>query len=213
VGYNESLKAYQSYIPDRRQIEVSRDVTFEEEVSFNISRGSHMEIDQIDPVDHVAPFDVPIDIAVGRKRPTWALQTLQEAEGYVAPRGNFQVRKRPHRYSCYVAAMSHIIHFESSYYEEATSHPIWIDVMMEYQYIMKNDVWDIVPRPEGKSVVTSKWIYKIKHTIDGSIERHKTRCVARGFSHLEGIDYDETFSYVVRDTSIQMIISPTTSMG
>jgi hypothetical protein len=36
--------------------------------------------------------------------------------------------------------------------------------MEEYQYIMKNDVWDIVPRPEGKSVVTSKWIYKIKHS-------------------------------------------------
>jgi hypothetical protein len=35
----------------------------------------------------------------------------------------------------------------------------------EYQSIMKNDVWDIVPRPEGKSVVTSKWIYKIKHAV------------------------------------------------
>ena len=59
--------------------------------------------------------------------------------------------------------MSHIIHFEPSYYEEATSHPVWRDVMMEeYQSIMKNDVLDIVMRPKGKSVVTSKWIYKIK---------------------------------------------------
>jgi hypothetical protein len=49
---------------------VSRDVTFEEEVSFKKSRGSHMEIDPIDPVDPVAPIDVPKDIAVGRKRPT-----------------------------------------------------------------------------------------------------------------------------------------------
>jgi hypothetical protein len=46
-------------------------------------------------------------------------------------------------------------------------------MMEEYQSIMKNDVWDIVLRPEGKSVVTSKWIYKIKHTTDGSIEKHK----------------------------------------
>ena len=37
----------------------------------------------------------------------------------------------------------------------------------EYQSIMNNDVWDVVPRPEGKSVVTSKWIYKIKHAADG----------------------------------------------
>jgi hypothetical protein len=55
-------------------------------------------------------------------------------------------------------------------------------MMEEYQSIMKNDVWDIVPRHEGKSVVTSKWIYKIKHTVDGSIERHKTRFVVKGFS-------------------------------
>jgi hypothetical protein len=79
--------------------------------------------------------------------------------------------------------MRHIIDSNPSYYEEASSQPVWRDAMMEeYQSITKNYVWNIVPRPEGKSVVTSKWIYKIKHTADGSIERHKTRFVARGFS-------------------------------
>jgi hypothetical protein len=78
---------------------------------------------------------------------------------------------------------------------------------------MKNDVWDIVLRPEGKSVVTSKWIYKIKHTVDGSIERHKMRFVAREFSQVEGIDYEETFAPVARYTSIRMIVSPAASMG
>ena len=43
--------------------------------------------------------------------------------------------------------------------------------MEEYQSNMKNDVWEIVPRPEGKSVVTSKWFYKIKHAIDGNIDK------------------------------------------
>ena len=52
-----------------------------------------------------------------------------------------------------------------------TERKEWKDAMIEeYQSIMKNDVWDVVPRPEGKSVVTSKWIYKIKHAADGSIE-------------------------------------------
>ena len=45
----------------------------------------------------------------------------------------------------------------------------------EYQSIMKNDVKEIVPRPERKYVVTSKWIYKIKHAVDGSIEKYKER--------------------------------------
>jgi hypothetical protein len=56
------------------------------------SRGYHMEIDQIDPIDpidHVALVDVPRDIVVVRKRPTWARHNLQEVEGYVAPHGTF----------------------------------------------------------------------------------------------------------------------------
>jgi hypothetical protein len=86
-------------------------------------------------------------------------------------------------------------------------------MMEEYQSIMKNDVWDIVPRPKRKSVVTSKWIYKIKHIADRSIEKHKARFVARGFSQVEGIDYEETFAHVARYTSIRAIISLVGSMG
>ena len=66
----------------------------------------------------------------------------------------------------------------------------------EYQYLMKKDVWDIVPRPEGKSVVTSKWIYEIKHAVDGSVEKYKAIFVARRFSQVEGIDYEEIFAHV-----------------
>ena len=77
----------------------------------------------------------------------------------------------------------------------------------EYQSIMKNDVWDVIPRPEGKSVVTSKWIYKIKHAADGSIEKYKEIFMARGFSQKEGIDYEETFAPVSRHTSIRSILA------
>ena len=77
----------------------------------------------------------------------------------------------------------------------------------EYQSIMKNDVWEIVPRLEKKSVVTSKWIYKIKHAADGIIEKYKARFVARGFSQKEGIDYEETFAPVARYTSIRTILA------
>ena len=68
---------------------------------------------------------------------------------------------------------------------------------------MKNDVSDIVPKPENKSVVSSKWIYKIKHAADGSIEKYEAIFVARGFSQKEGIDYEETFSPVSRYTFIK----------
>ena len=77
---------------------------------------------------------------------------------------------------------------------------------------MKNDVWEIVSRPEKKSVVTSKWIYKIKHATDGSIEQYKGRFVAQGFSQKEGIYYEETFAPVARYTSIRTILALATVM-
>ena len=51
-------------------------------------------------------------------------------------------------------------------------------------------------KPEGKIIVSSKWIFKIKHAPDGSIEKYKARFVAKGFSQKEGIDYEETFAPV-----------------
>ena len=82
---------------------------------------------------------------------------------------------------------------EPTTYEEAFVHQVWRDAMMEeYNSIMKNGVWEVVLRPEGKSVVTSKWLYKIKHAMDGSIEKYKSQFVARGFSQIEKVDYDET---------------------
>ena len=65
----------------------------------------------------------------------------------------------------------------------------------------------MVPRPQGKSIVTSKWIYKIKHAADGSVEKFKAIFVARGFSQKEGIDYDQIFAPISRYTSIKIIIS------
>jgi hypothetical protein len=61
--------------------------------------------------------------------------------------------------------------------------------------------------------VTSKWIYKIKHVVYGSIDKYKVRFVARGFSKKEGEDYGETFSPVAKYTSIRSIIVITSMMG
>ena len=72
---------------------------------------------------------------------------------------------------------------------------------------MNNDVWYIVHKPENKSVVSSKWIYKIKHATDGSIEEYKAILVARGFSQKDGIDYEETFAPIARYTSIRAIMA------
>jgi hypothetical protein len=92
--------------------------------------------------------------------------------------------------------------------EEAIQRKEWADAMTEeYQSIMKNEVWEIVPRMKNKDVVSSRWLFKIKHVADGSIEKYKAIFVTRGFSQKEGIDYEKTFTPMARYTSIRTIIA------
>eukprot|EP00253_Pinus_taeda_P026430 PITA_26430 len=70
--------------------------------------------------------------------------------------------------------MSTIIQNELLSFTDVVKHQVWKDAMIEeYESIMKNDVWDVVPKPQEKVVVTSKWLYKIKHVVDGSVEKLK----------------------------------------
>ena len=71
----------------------------------------------------------------------------------------------------------------------------------------------LVPRKRNKLVISSKWLFKIKHASDGSIEKYKARFVARGFSQKEGIDYEETFAPVARYTSVRTILAIAASKG
>ena len=68
----------------------------------------------------------------------------------------------------------------------------------EYDSIIRNNAWEVVPRPVGKLLVGSRWIYKVKQETDGSVEKHKARFVARGFSQVEGIEYEDNFALVAR---------------
>jgi hypothetical protein len=116
--------------------------------------------------------------------------------------------KRPKTFSNYMALMCDLIEKEPTCFEEAIQKKEWVDAMTEeYQSIIKNDVWEVVLRSKNKDVVSSKWIYKIKHVADESIEKHKARFVAGGFSQKEGIDYEETFGLAATYTSIRTIIA------
>jgi hypothetical protein len=72
----------------------------------------------------------------------------------------------------------------------------------EYRALLANQTWDLVPLPSGCNVVTGKWIWTIKRRADGKLERYKARWVLRGFTQRPGVDYDETFSPVVKPGSL-----------
>jgi hypothetical protein len=77
----------------------------------------------------------------------------------------------------------------------------------EYTYIMKNDGYHIVPRSKWKSIVSYRWLYKIKHRAYGNIEKFKVSFVARGFSQRERVDYKDTFSPIAKYTFIRAVMS------
>ena len=79
------------------------------------------------------------------------------------PQSSMRQSKPPERLS-YMALMTELINFEPSSFEEAAQHDVWQEAMVEeYDLIMKNQVWEVVPRPEDKKVMGSRWIYKVKH--------------------------------------------------
>jgi hypothetical protein len=99
---------------------------------------------------------------------------VQEGKRIASPKGTSREWKRPHRFGGYVALMSNISDAEPSSFDEEDKLQVWKDGMLEeYRSIIKKNVWDIVSRPKDKSVVSSKWIYNIKHVANGSVEKLK----------------------------------------
>ncbi|GJS00359.1 ribonuclease H-like domain-containing protein [Tanacetum coccineum] len=97
---------------------------------------------------------------------------------------------------------------EPSSFEEASKDPNWISAMNdEMMALYENDTGYLTDLPIGRKPIGSKWVYRIKYKFDGEVDRYKARLVANGFGQKEGIDYEETFSPIIKMGTIRCLIS------
>ncbi|KAL3358637.1 hypothetical protein AABB24_015640 [Solanum stoloniferum] len=109
-------------------------------------------------------------------------------------------------YQCYIAATTPCK--EPTSYSEAIKDQRWVAAMKDkIQALDSNNTWEITDLPPGKEHIGCKWIYKVKYKSTGEIERFKARVVAKGYSQQEGLDYNESFSPVVKMVTVRTIVS------
>ncbi|GKA14853.1 putative RNA-directed DNA polymerase, partial [Tanacetum coccineum] len=91
---------------------------------------------------------------------------------------------------------------------EASQSPQWIDAMnLEMSALLENDTWELVELPFGRKALNSKWVWKLKFKSSGEIKRYKARLVAMGCAQKERVDYEETFSPVVKMVTVRCLIN------
>ncbi|XP_075645414.1 uncharacterized protein LOC142616443 [Castanea sativa] len=102
----------------------------------------------------------------------------------------------------------YLAQFEPKKVEEALKDENWVESKyQELHQFVRNDVWELVPRPKDTYVIGTKWIFKNKINKDGEVVQKKSRLVAQGYTQVEGLDFDESFALVARLESIRILLS------
>lgn len=219
IGYDENVKGYRVWNPETNKVQVARDVIFliEEQVSIKLGNSSS-ETKQKDVLDTFNSEEKPPAVGADENTDIPVADIPVKGSTCEADEANVinnRLRERHAHHTCCCDSTNHFAMTatgeEPRTYEQAI-HAVdsdqWKHAMNEeYDSLIKNHTWALVKPPADQKVIDNRWIYKVKQNTDGSTERFKARLVVRGFTQEYGIDYQETFSPVVKFTSIRTILA------
>ena len=93
-------------------------------------------------------------------------------------------------------------------YKQALTQPEWFEAMkQEFDALLAKNTWTLTHLPPHRKTIGCRWVFKLKENSNGTINKHKARLVAKGFNQLYGLDFHETFSPIVKPTTIKVILT------
>ena len=185
--------------------------------------------DSLDSIGHAGTPESASTPELGRghrsKKPSVLLRdfvthTVQKLSPFqVPPPASSQASGKPyplaHKVNCERFSVAHRAFLaaittctEPTSYKEAVTDPGWREAMQkEIRALEDNGTWTMETLPPGKRALGSRWVYKIKHNSDGSVERLKARLVVFGNHQVEGVDYTDTFAPVAKTVTVRVFLS------
>ena len=204
IGYSLQTKGYRLFDERTSKFLVRRDVIFNEsdfKYGSNKTKGADEVTASHDQV--VVPED---------EEPTNEVQPQEQVVQEHQHRYPRRERTAPVRYGIDefvdIAFLDEVQLEEPETIEKALKDKYWKEAAdSKYQSLIDNETWKLVKLPAGRKPIGCKWIFKIKHTSDGKVERYKARLVAKGYTQKPREDYDETYSPVIRYSSIRTLLA------
>lgn len=213
VGYERAF-TYRIFEPKSHKIVITRDVIFDENKTLELRKSKLYKtyescINSL-PVQ-VVMEEEELDVDSGKETFNENIDVDDNDNGDVADE-SFHTTQDDNEYDDQAYCEALVVYGDEprTYSEAVNSHDSYkwfLSMKEEYNSLVKNNTWDLVSLPKGRKAVSSKWVFKIKRRTDGTVERFKSRLVARGYTQKAGIDFHETFSPVARLDSIRLILS------